>query len=319
MQKAQTEIRKTVVLEEVVVPQAPRILRVKSERLHPATYIIESSSSLQILLKPWMVGADMAIHARESSTDFIRAVYQLVPEFRKASISSVAEVVPLAGALYYSLAEAFYNVFGETYNRCFIGARRQLTPKGWKTELSYKNFEALPPNPIVLIGDTIATGGTVEAIIKTTTDHAPDIQAILVYSIAGGLQGAIRLTELAKQLGIPFYCFYSNAIFGVEENGTDMPWLHPGTIATVETLEMAEEAYGPDLGRRWCSIWDWGDRAKHPLKHLGELLKRCDDELSSPIDDMTRVKLTSFRRETSDALDHWHLPLSSSEGLPRMD
>ena len=96
MQKIQTEIRQTAVLEEVDIPQPPRILHVKSEQLVPTTYIIESSSSLQILLKPWMVGADMAIYARESSTDFIRAAYQLVPEFRKASFSSVTEVVPLA-------------------------------------------------------------------------------------------------------------------------------------------------------------------------------------------------------------------------------
>jgi hypothetical protein len=287
-------------------------LRVDSEYLLPSTYIIESQSALQILLKPWIVGAQLANFARDSSIDFIRAAFDLVPELREASLSSVTEIVPLAGALYYSIAEAFDRVFGETISRCFIGARRHLTPTGWKTELSYKNFEALSPSPVILIGDTIATGGTIESIIEATMSQASDVRAILVYSIAGGLQGAIRLKAIADQIDPPIYNFYSNAIFGVEPNGTDMPWLHPGTITTPEMKQKAEEAYGPELARRWCCVWDWGDRAKHPVKHLEELLERCDQELISIKDDTTSGVLKMIREETVAALDRWKSLLSMS-------
>jgi hypothetical protein len=310
----QETVRKSATIKEIPSKAATsRVLRIDSEYLLPSTYVIESPSAMRILLEPWMVGARLANFARESSADFIRTAFDLVPELQEVSLSSVTEVVPLAGALYYNMAEAFACVFGETISRCFIGAKRHITPTGWKTDLSYKNFEALPPSPVILIGDTIATGGTIESIINATLSQASDVRVILVYAIAGGLLGAIRLKELADKIDLPIYTFYSNAIFGVEANGTDMPWLHIGTITTPEMRQKATNAYGVDLARRWCCIWDWGDRAKHPLRHLEELLERCDEELAGALDDLTREKVTGFRRETMDALKRWQLPLSVSE------
>ncbi|MHA2212443.1 MAG: phosphoribosyltransferase [Candidatus Thorarchaeota archaeon] len=287
----------------------PSIFRVVNEQLIPTTFIIESPTALEILLKPWTVGAKLANLARSSSIDFLKVAGNHVKELKAARFENVTEVVPLAGALYYSLAEAFETVFGETINRCFIGARRNLTPTGWVTELSYENFEAMSPEPVILIGDTIATGGTIERIVRAAVDHSPEIKAVVIYSIAGGLVGAVRITKLAEQFDFPVYQFYSNAIFGVEPNGTDMPWLHPGTITTPDIRARAETVYGPDLGRRWCSIWDWGDRAKHPMKHLDELLERCDAELSSVANEDTRIILDQFRQETRNALKKWKGPV----------
>lgn len=295
------------VVEDVTgkIASAVRVLHVTHDQLLPHTYIIESPSALQILLEPWSVGARLANLARESTIDFLRVAYHLCPELGSSTFDSVTEVVPLAGSLYYSLAEAFEVVFGETINRCFIGARRHLTPTGWVTELSYENFEAMPSNPIILIGDTIATGGTIERIIESAIAHSSDIRAIAVYSIAGGLVGAVRIREMAQRIRIPTYLFCSNAIFGVESNGTDMPWLHPGTITTPENKMKAEAAYGPDLGRRWCSIWDWGDRAKHPLKHLEELLERCKAELKQPKSENTKRTLATIRQNTESSIASW--------------
>ncbi|MFW9965653.1 MAG: hypothetical protein ACFFEA_00730 [Candidatus Thorarchaeota archaeon] len=307
----QEAVRQATRMKEIATSLAmPRVLKIESEYLPSSTYIIESSSALQILLEPWMVGSKLTTFARNSSIDFIRAAFDLVAELREASLRAITEVVPLAGALYYSIAEAFDRVFGETISRCFIGARRHLTPTGWKTDLSYKNFEALSPSPVVLIGDTIATGGTIESIIEATMNQASNVRAILVYSIAGGLLGAVRLKEIADTIDPPIYTFYSNAIFGVEANGTDMPWSHPGTIVSPEMKQKAEDAYGTDLARRWCSVWDWGDRAKHPLKHLDELLERCNQELISIEDDRTREVLNIIREKTVAALERWNSPLS---------
>ena len=307
----QEDIRKGATLVEATDSTSKfRLLHVESDHLLPHTYIIESPSALQILLEPWLVGAVLANSARESSEDFLRAAFGKTKEFRNSTIDTVTEVVPLAGALYYSLAEAFEAVFGETINRCFIGAKRQLSESGWMTELSYLNFEAITAQPLILIGDTIATGGTIESIIEATLQHSSEVRAIVVYSIAGGLKGAVRLKQLADRIQIPIYTFYSNAIFGVEPNGTDMPWLHPGTVVSPEIRDKAEAAYGPDLGRRWCSVWDWGDRSKHPLKHLHELLERCGSELSKNPDKQTRAILEKIRHECQATLESLSRPLS---------
>lgn len=300
-------IRRTSVIEDITdrITSAVRVLHIKNEELLHHTYIIESPRALRILLEPWTVGSRLANLARASTVDFLRVAYNLCPELRSSAFDSVAEVVPLAGSLYYSLAEAFEAVFGETINRCFIGARRHLTTTGWVTELSYENFEAMPQSPVLLIGDTIATGGTIERIVDSAIGNSPDIRAIVIFSIAGGVIGAIRIKEMALRIGIPTYLFYSNAIFGVESNGTDMPWLHPGTIVTPENRAKAEAVYGFDLGRRWCSIWDWGDRAKHPLKHLEELLERCRIELTRTESEDTKHILTGICQKTEASIASW--------------
>ncbi len=307
----QVSIQEDAILTELQmgISRSIRVLQVKSEHLLSNTYIVESPNALHILLEPWSVGSRLANSARESSVDFLRAAYHISPELRQSTFESITEVVPLAGSLYYSLAEAFERTFGESINRCFIGARRHVTPTGWVTELSYENFEAMPSEPLILIGDTIATGGTIERIVESTLKHSSGVRAIVIYSIAGGLAGAVRIKEMADQIEIPTYLFYSNAIFGVEPNGTDMPWLHPGTIVTPETRRKAEDAYGPDLGRRWCSVWDWGDRAKHPLKHLRGILEKCEDELDTVDSDETRRILDRIRRETDTAIKNLLSPL----------
>lgn len=287
-----------------------RVLRADSNHLPRNTYIIESAPALDILLKPWIIGAELAERARESSEDFLRTAYALSPELRTSTLSSVFEIVPLAGALYYRLGGAFRNVFGETLNRCFIGARRRLTDTGWVTDLEYQNFEALTSDGLIIIGDTVATGGTMERIIRATIQQGSDPKALLVYSIAGGLAGAIRFRALSSELEIPSYWFFSNAIFGVAANGTDMPWLHPATVVSPEIRREAVEAYGEHLGRIWCSIWDWGERAKDPVKHLRALLQRVDTELSEAPDWKTKYVLGNIRAHTLDTLKRWNEPLS---------
>ncbi|MFW9907252.1 MAG: hypothetical protein ACFFEF_01645 [Candidatus Thorarchaeota archaeon] len=289
-----------------IEPAIPLVYQVDSDQLPSQTYIIESKGALKILLEPWLVGAGLANSARESTVDFLRIAYHIVPELRETNFSDITEVVPLAGALYYSTAEAFELAFGETINRCFIGAKRFPSPLGWVTELSYKNFEALPEKPLVIIGDTIATGGTIEGILDATLAQETEVKAIVIYSIAGGVLGCARLKRFENRANIPLYVFFSNAIFGVESNGTDMPWLHPATIVSNELLDLATSTYGTDLGRRWCSIWDWGDRSKHPLKHLNELLARCDSELSKNPEPNTEHVLKRIIAEATEALERWN-------------
>ncbi|NHI84034.1 MAG: hypothetical protein EAX81_07010 [Candidatus Thorarchaeota archaeon] len=309
----QNLVRRNSVLQDVTerIGSSVRVLHVEHNRLLQYTYIIESPSALRILLEPWAVGSRLANLARSSTIDFLRVAYQLCPELARSTFETVVEIVPLAGSLYYSLAEAFEEVFGETINRCFIGARRHLTTTGWVTELSYENFEAMPHDPVLLIGDTIATGSTIERIVNSSIDHSSSIRAIVIYSIAGGLVGAVRIREMAQRINIPTYLFYSNAIFGVEPNGTDMPWLHPGTIATIENQAKARAVYGPDLGCRWCSIWDWGDRAKNPLKHLEELLERCKTELKQTESRSTKRILTTICQRTESSIASWKQPIKN--------
>jgi len=308
----QQSIRKNVELEKTEYTDDLRhqAYCVRSEHLLDNTFIIESDSSLKILLSPWIVGANLARRAQIASTDFLRIAFEICPELRKATLEQIAEIVPLAGALYYRMTQAFQTLFSETLNRCFVGAQRIKTTEGWITDLSYQNYEAMPSDAIVLIGDTIATGGTMERMIHTTLQQSSNIRAILIYSIAGGVAGAARISRYCENIGIPVYQFYSNAIFGVAPNGTDMLWLHPGTIALPDSRMQAVETYGEYLSEHWCTVWDWGERAKQPVKHLNRILAACKAEQQRDLPDTTLTRIEHIAQETNQVLNHWKTTLS---------
>lgn len=93
--------------------------------------------------------------------------------------------------------------------------------------------------------------------------------------------GARRLVKLEKTLqrtfpGTEIWCLFTEAYFGLEANGTDMPIFHPETISTEGLKRQANDKLGNFLGRHLCSVLDWGMRTNSPLNHfieLGETLK----------------------------------------------
>ncbi len=287
-----------------------QLFRVNSDYLIDNTFILRSDSSLEILLSPWIVGANLAGSAQVSSAEFLRVAFEICPELREATLEQIAEIVPLAGALYYRMTQAFQELFGETLNRCFVGAQRRKTADGWITDLSYENYEAMPSDAVVLIGDTIATGGTLQRIIRMTLKRSSDISAIIIFSIAGGVKGAARISRYSETIGTPVYQFYSNAIFGVAPNGTDMSWLHPATISSPEALERAIAIYGRYLSKNWCTVWDWGERAKQPVKHLQRVLAACKKERQRDLSAETLSKIENIAQKTQHVLDHWKTKLT---------
>ncbi|MFO8020172.1 MAG: hypothetical protein R6U96_16225 [Promethearchaeia archaeon] len=309
----QKKLIEDVALSEVdsLPVSLPRVLHIQGMGFGDHTYIIESPHALQILLNPWVVGLRLAELARKSSASFLEIAFHLCPEVRHVAYNNVAEVIPLAGALYYHIGQAFEQVFHESLKQCFIGARRTLdeAQDQWITELSYLNFEALPPNPIILLGDTIATGGTIQQIIKTTISHTQDPQAIVLYSIAGSVLGAYKLHQLERELNVPIYSFFSNALFGVAPNGTDMPWFHPVTVMSSEIRQKAMQTYGPELGKAWCAVWDWGERAKDPQKHLRDILSRINLYLDDSDYSEHWDTLEMMKKKVEDSMENRLAPL----------
>ncbi|MBD3353419.1 MAG: hypothetical protein GF364_18195 [Candidatus Lokiarchaeota archaeon] len=281
----QTKILHSSALKSVnlEVEGLPRVFKVEGDFFSDHTYIFETPSGFQILSKPWLVGGSLAEAARQCSSEFLRIAFLLCPEFQTTTYHQITEVIPLAGALYYQIGQAFQILFHESLKQCFIGAKRVIDEGSneWITQLSYLNFEALPDNPVILIGDTIATGGTIERIIRTTNNYAQNPRAIILLSLAGSGIGAYKLSKLEDEFGFPIYLFFSNALFGVAENGTDMPWAHPATLTSKKNSESILKIYGPQLARDWCSIWDWGERAKDPQKHLRLLLNTTNAQLEN--------------------------------------
>ncbi|MFX0122595.1 MAG: phosphoribosyltransferase [Candidatus Hodarchaeota archaeon] len=255
--------------------------RVRDPELSERCILIESKPAQQILTNHFLVSTPLVFLSRNAVKDCIRFFFVIRNE--SYMLSQIVDVVPLSGSLTYDVYNAFYELFEQPLQRNFIGIRRYQKPSGiWDTEVSYTNFEGLPNDAkVVLIGDTIATGATITQIIRLVQAQLQIPVIFVVISIAGSLVGARRLTKLEKTLqttfpGTEIWCIFTEAFFGLEANGTDMPIFHPDTISTEVLRKLAQNKLGKSVGRYLCSVLDWGKRTNSPLKHFIELKKTLE-------------------------------------------
>ena len=254
-----------------------KLYRVQRPDLPSHTYIIVNPSSQKIHFDPTITDFKLYKLATDCNEAFLRFAKKL-GIFKNFRTKDVCELILVSGGFYYHLNQSFYNVFGYSLPAGFIGVRRLLKPRP-RAVVSYDNLEAIPENNITIIGDTIATGATLIDSVYYYLKRAPKVKKILIFTIAGGLPGAQRLAKLEKEIkrkyGTELYVFFSDGIFGLAKNQTDMHYFHPDSILPDESRQAAERGIGKFLGERLCVIWDWGRRNKDPMGHLGEVVRVC--------------------------------------------
>ncbi|UCG03988.1 MAG: phosphoribosyltransferase [Candidatus Heimdallarchaeota archaeon] len=266
--------------------------------------LIESKPAKEILTNHFLVSTPLVLYSREAVKDCIRFFFT----FQNVSCnpSEIVDVVPLSGSLTYDVYNAFYELFQQPLQRNFIGIRRFQKSSGiWDTEVSYTNFEGLSHSTkVVLIGDTIATGATITQIIRLVQAQLQAPTIFVIISIAGSLVGAKRLVKLEKTLqntfpGTEIWCLFTEAYFGLEANGTDMPIFHPDTISTESLKRLAHDKLGKILGRYLCSVLDWGKRTNSPLKHLSELRETLERFSMDKKDEFYHIMLNECNKHLS--------------------
>ena len=239
------------------------------------TYIIANPDSQKIHFDPTITDFELYKLATRCNETFLRFAKKL-GLFRGMQAKKVNELILVSGGFYYHLNKAFYNVFGYSLPAGFIGVKRKLgkNPRG---VISYDNLEAISKNNVTLIGDTIATGATLIDSIRYYLKKRPIVKKIVIFTIAGALPGAQLLAKLEKEIKEKYktdlYIFFSDGIFGLADDQTDMHYLHPGTIAPDAVLKNAKRKLGDVLGEKLCVIWDWGQRNKDPIGHLREVIE----------------------------------------------
>lgn len=253
-----------------------QLYRVARKDLPSHTYLISNPDSRAIHFNPSLVAEDLYPYSERCSAAFLSFVRKL-GLLKGARRSQVAELVLLSGGLFYFINRAFQKVFCFALPRAFLGVRRVMGKKP-RGIISYDNFESVPEESITIIGDTIATGATLVDSIRFYCAKVPRVKKIIIFTIAGALPGLQRLAQLEKELtekyGTQLFVFYSDGIFGLAHNRTDMMYFHPESMLTPEGARAAQRRLGYTLGERMCVVWDWGQRNKNPMGHLEEVIMR---------------------------------------------
>lgn len=252
-----------------------KLYRVQREDLPKNTYIIANPSSRQIHFNPTITDFELYKLSTECNETFLRFAYRL-GLFKETRAKDVCELILLSGGFYYHLNQAFYNVLGYSLPAAFIGVKRVLSPKP-HGKITYDNLEAVQKNSVTLIGDTIATGATLLDSVRYYLARRPQTKKILIFTIAGAVPGAQRVARLEEEIrktsDTKLYIFFSDGIFGLALNQTDMHYFHSDSILAPGVKLTAERRLGKVLGERLCVIWDWGQRNKDPVGHLQEVIR----------------------------------------------
>ncbi len=92
-----------------------------------------------------------------------------------------------------------------------------------------------------------------------------------------------------------------------------MPWLHPDTICTNAQRISAIQKYGKKLASEWCSVWDWGERAKDPETHLSMVLKRIEKDVNQIEEKETQEILLEFKEKAKTYLKKRRAKLKNNQ------
>jgi hypothetical protein len=239
--------------------------------------LVESKPARQILTDHFITGPPLIMKSRQAVKDCLSTFFTLNPKLSPKARN--AEIVPLSGSLTYDVLNSYYELFNNPLLRNFIGIKRFQRPDGrWDTNASYTNLEGLTDDlKVIFIGDTIATGVTMTKVIQMVQAHLHTTAVtFVIMSIAGSLDGAKHIVKLERKFrqqfpGTSIWCLFTEAYFGLEPNGTDMPIHHPDTISTNQLHDQSKMKLGSYLSRNLCAVLDWGKRTNAPLKYYKEL------------------------------------------------
>jgi hypothetical protein len=91
------------------------------------------------------------------------------------------------------------------------------------------------------------------------------LERVYVFSYAGTRIGALRIAEFCRASSIDCTFLYGLAMFGLGENGFDLSFLHPDTVAREAYKERARAQFD---GRAVSAVgWDFGSQAMAPGKY----------------------------------------------------
>ncbi|MEM2909343.1 MAG: hypothetical protein QW171_04240 [Candidatus Bilamarchaeaceae archaeon] len=278
-----------------------RVYKIENTEIPENTFIICSEASRDILYNPHIAGKKLQEKMEKLSRIFVEVATK--KGLRGARFEDVVEFVLLAGGLYYNIASGFKSVHGYALPQCFLGIKRQRIEGSegeFRAVSTYENFESLPKNARVIIGDTIATGATIVRAIsdleRAAAERDERIEQLIICSLACSSDGAKRIKRMEdrmKELNKDFtlYLIATEQLFHLMPDGTDLRFLKEKSIMPEETKEYTIKKYGERLGREMkCAIFDWGTRCKNPKKHYKEFMEFAEQILKSNILDKKGIR-----------------------------
>lgn len=262
------------------------------------SYLICHQSFRDVLYSPHLAGRRLQERMKKAGVTAAKAIIEMALSDKGVKKSNLCELVILSGGLFYELNYGFSQELEVSLPQCFLGVSRRKkegTAGDFYADATYANFEALPDDATILIGDTLATGVSAQKGIlelgRIATEQDKKIDKIIFFSLAPPLRGMRSFCEACEQIseehdGMRYYFLGAQQVFHLMEDGTDLRFRGKDAIIPAAEIEYSREIWGEWLCENMkCAIFDWGTRCKNPILHWNEFeefatqkLDECDEK-----------------------------------------
>ncbi len=238
-------------------------------------FVVSTPGSRAVCNQPEVVGVDfnLRLHdamARALRTAPFRELLEGTPEERACVVNF------LRGGLNFELRRALHTAYGfNRHSSAFMSSQRYRSDGRWHVkEDMYRKLE-IPRDAVLVMGDVVATGVTMDNGLKVIVDHVAEqgssLRAVVFFTI--GCHKAEKILEaLHHRLSTMFESYertvlvYVEGKFTLVDSKTDIRIGIPGTdlIRTGALLapELERSQYGAvSYLLERCAIYDAGSRA----------------------------------------------------------
>lgn len=249
--------------------------RIDIEGLPSTSYILDSRASKELLFVPGrrLLGEARKEKVREVTRIFVRQIAAKLKRFRPDKISTL---VILSEGIGFDLGGALSEVLGgETFaGENIIGIRRKSKRDKklphepylpFVAETSYTSMNA--KSEVVVSADSVATGATLKETLDILCRHFTP-KHLFFLTPAGSKEGCQLLWQECQARNIKLDLVFCEAIFGLGEDGTALPWIHKDTISSRRNLEIARAVFD---NTPFCSVGDCGANLFAPRMAQEEL------------------------------------------------
>lgn len=282
----------------------------KEEGLPRNTFILSSKYARDVLFSPYLAGKELQERMGKVGTIAVKAAKLAL---KGSLLKNTCELVLLSGGLYYGINHGFKKIYGEAVPQCFIGIKRRRA-RGTKgrfiADADYKNFESLPDNAAVMVGDTIATAATMEKALTLLLEEMKkrklSLKKLIIFSLACSYAGAKRIKKVEEKMKEYFpkaelFLFVCEELFHLMPDGTDLRFFGRTAKFSEETKKHVLKEYGEFLGKQMkCAVFDWGTRCKNPLAHYEEFIHFCCEMLKKNVDEKSRRVLLGMKKKAEE-------------------
>ncbi len=238
-------------------------------------YVVSTPESRRICNRPELIGVEFG-HAL---TRAITRTLHVLPE-RDAILAHPQERICVAhflrGGLNFGLREALAQAYGfNNHSSCFMSSQRRRVDGRWHVEEDMYRKLRIPAQAVMLIGDVVATGVTIDNGLHVILEHLKSIgssmRRLLFFTIGcHKLEKVLEELDAALRESFDEYegatAIYLEGKFKLVDSRTELRIGIPGTdlvrhhslLAPEFALSQYED---PAYALERCTIYDAGSRA----------------------------------------------------------